>query len=164
MQLYRISHYRCDEFDSYEYVLFPDDWSDEKIKKAIDDAELEALSAAKAYSEFPIPPELEPFMSYGYYTAAQPNYKNFPDKTVAEVNKLHSEAGKLHEEWMKERNKIRRSFVKLLEEMGATSINDESVPEVTVNWGHRHGMSILYGTDSVPYKTIEQRLEFEDDD
>jgi hypothetical protein len=136
VRLVRISHNRCGEHDSTEYLFSPEGWTEEQVNQAVDEVAIDVIEDAKALKQPP---------GGVRYPPVQPNYRDFPDKTVAEIQRIHEEDRKRYNEWAAENKQLSRSFSERLVERGFTTIYEGSDLKVDVEWGHNHGLSLPYG-------------------
>lgn len=147
MQLVRISHSRCQEWDGTSFVLAPDNWSEDTINQKLDaamNAYFEVLDALRQDQNG------KPYPNLGFI-----DYKGNPDKTVREVQDEHKQKQDANKAWETEHNKRNSGFDSFLTDQGFTSIYSET-SEVLVfeaDWGHHHGTPIKYDTISNPHVT-----------
>jgi len=145
MKVVRINHDRCNEWDVTTYALAPDEWSNgevmSRVGKAQDEYQQTVNELAKVMKETP-PGMQRPFSS--------PQYKNYPDKTVREVDELHAEQVERYKAYEAEKRKGYRSFSSYLEDQGFTRLdNYEDAVVVEVYWGHQHGTKLDYRDDAL---------------
>lgn len=137
VRLVRVSHARCGEYDGTEYLLAPTAWSNDKIADLIRQIRQEMIEDAKQVSQSPLKPS-----PYG------PSYKDHPDKTVAEVQRMHDSQKAAYDLWVKENGNLGRSFQERAKEIGFFSLSDRDsdldIFPVDINWDHNHGLSLNY--------------------
>lgn len=135
MKLVKITHDRCAEYDGTEYVLAPEDWDAAKIKETVDKVCNQIIIDAKLIKN---PPTGAP--------SFHPEYKEYPDKTVREVEELHAQEKAKYDAWKKENSKLTRSFVDRLRDAGFVGLWEDSsgALKVTAHWGHNHGLDLGY--------------------
>jgi len=135
-RLVRIANNRCQEFDHYTFVLAPIDWTAEEIQDKVDVAEkayLTEVENARKLAEEKAPP-----------TAYSPPYKQYPNKTVAEIDKIWEEQKQKRREYDVRASKTRRSFSNFLTDQGFKSVyGDVGIVTAEAYWGHRHGWGFL---------------------
>jgi hypothetical protein len=153
MKLACIEHYRCDEPAAHTYVWVEPEWSEEQFEEAVERAEKAYNEALKAYKEQqgedPYPRGAWP----------EPDYKDFPDMTVAEVQKIHEEKRAEREKWKATKTRALRPFSRFLEDEGLVNFYSvDAEYETTVWWGHRHGERLDY-EDTDPNKSDPREIE-----
>jgi hypothetical protein len=160
LRLIRIDHSRCGEPVAHTFILAPADWDAKTIDQGIQ-------NAYKAYWDaIQIAQNKEKEPPTGNPTVAK--YKEYPDKTVAEVEAIFAEQFATHSAWQKDQWKARQEFQTFLKGEGFTLLWDDEakIPRFDVNWGHRHGISINYSATDVdtmplPIQVIDP--DFEED-
>lgn len=155
LKIARIDHDRCYELSAVTYVWVPEDWTNDNLKAVV-------KAAQKAYLEFleSWKDENPPNNATSY---SQPRYKDFPDKTVAEVDAIHKAEREEYKAWSEKRTQAKKSFGWYLEQEGCRQFWGY-VPEMhaTVDWGHRHGTPIDY--DETEDRDFPAPLVLEDDE
>jgi hypothetical protein len=140
MKLAQVDHERCGEIRATTYVWVSDHMDREVFAAYVKTATNLYLTYEGAFkiAPRPVPP--------GY----EPNYKQYPNMTVAEVQALHQVEVIAYKEWAAKQEDTRKTFAELLVEVGEghirhfTDIPTDSL-STTVNWGHRHGTTVRYG-------------------
>jgi len=133
MRLVRILHDRCNEWDGTEHVLAPDDWDMDKVYDLVDEAVKECIVAAKE--------EIKELPHVPY----RPDYSQFPDKTVREINAEHAVKVEAAKKAKTERDELTKTFRQRLLNKGFKSLDaDPDSVEVTAYWGHGHGLNFRY--------------------
>lgn len=144
MKLARIQHNRCQEWDGNTHVLIPDDWDGNKFREVVSECVYKLIAATKKTKEVR---ETSP-SRWTPYGQSIP-YKEFPDKTVKEVDAWWAEQKELHEKWQSEVAPIKMHFSDLLKEKGVLSLwESEEILTAEANWGHNHGLSLEYKFDT----------------
>lgn len=158
MKLAKINHVRCDDrWRAETYVWVTDDMTEERLEElcqAAIKAYWEAEDAAKA--------EAPPYRGYS------PNYKEFPDKTVAEVDVFWAAEHRKYEEWKHKRDKARKPFAEFLFDVGEGAIQKfwslpDSVIKAEARWGHRHGQHAEYSEVNPAKKDFNYPKKSKDD-
>lgn len=147
MQLVRIRHERCNEYDGVEtLVLAPSEWSEDEINSHIfkaQDAYLEDVQRLMQIEKEEAPAHYWNFQQFIEKADLRPNM------TLVEARKLFEEyqaKSKAFKEKLNARHK--RFDVYLTAEGFVTIWSDEAEQHITtadVNWGHRHGWPLQYG-------------------
>lgn len=163
MQLVRITHYRCGDYDCVTFVQAPADWDEDRINAEIGRAQTAYLAEFdKARVSLVEAGPSNP----GY----QPNFKAHPEKTVAEVQAEHETAKAIYDAWQADQYKTTRAFEDFLSDRGFARLWSEDVgtAEAECDWGHRHGHRLNYtatDTDSMPSPAkLAGVAEMDDDD
>jgi hypothetical protein len=149
MKLVRVEHIRCQEHSGRTFVLCPEAWSEDEVEEKLQMAREEYLKALKDWEEL----GGKAPNNATAYTA--PPYRDYPDKTVAEIDALWKLEQEKYAEWNGRRNNWRKRFGVFLTEQGFTQLDDDEseCQEYSIDWDHRHGTRIEYSeteTDSFP--------------
>lgn len=151
MQLIRVTHRRCGDFDGNTFVLAPDEWSRTQAREAIYKAQAAYLDAIETAAKGNVPPNA--WRPYG-----KPEYEKHPDKTVTEVKADWDALAAEYKAWEEKQRKTRKHFENYLKDEGFTLLWDEDAAhQFEVDWGHRHGQGLAYGddkTDSMPLPVV----------
>ena len=144
MKLARISHYRCDSYESTSYVSIPEDMTvdtlDEFIQLAVGkalDAEIQAKAVGPAY------PDQTTLL------------KTLPkETTIAQLEVEFEKRKKVYAEWEVKKKKSRKSFNDWLKEVSEgkiISLHEHDCGDFAVDcsWGHNHGLSPDYSEDGL---------------
>ena len=144
MKLARIEHTRCQEWDGNTHVLIPDDWDGDKFRGVVNKCVTKMIEAAKKAKDTS---ETSP-SRWTPWGVSIP-YKEFPDKTVKEVNAWWADQKRIHEEWLAEIEPIKVKFSDLLKEEGIKQLWEaEEILTADAYWGHHHGISLEYKFDT----------------
>ena len=138
MKLVRVDHIRCGERSASDWAWCPNEWSEEEVAakaNAAQDAYLDAL--AKIVEESPVPrrPSFHPSLR-----------DEDPSLTIGEVLERRAKEQAVFDEWQRERDRAKRSFMHFLEQQGFKHLWGGAATAVEVDWGHRHGQRLSYGT------------------
>jgi len=143
MKVARITHIRCNEHDAGTYVWIPDEWTKEELELAAEKAQQDYLNALKDWENTQ---EIK-------YPGYSPNYKDFPDKTVREIEaefKIKSEKYKLYSDKKKQAT---QSFGYYLRPYGVKMLWEHDGIDVELDWGHNHSKSFDYKEEN-PIKDL----------
>lgn len=144
MQLVRIEHNRCDEYDCETFGWVPNDWTEEQFEEAVERAEKAYLEAYYEWKRIKdkAPENLYPHNRLEFYN-------NHPNLTVKRAKEMFEEVGAKRKAWEQEYNKGRRTFMDFLSKEGVTPFSEiEPVFSTDIYWGHRHGDDLEYQDDS----------------
>jgi hypothetical protein len=149
MKLVRVEHIRCRDYSGRTFVLCPETWTEDEIEDKLCLAQENYLKALKDFQELGGKAPNKATV----YTA--PPYRDYPDKTVAEIDALWKHKQEEYAEWNSLRNNWRKSFATFLTDQGFTHLDDDEAEclEHSVDWDHRHETRIDYSeteTDSFP--------------
>jgi hypothetical protein len=139
MKLIKINFIRCGEIDCSNFMFAPDDWEKKDIDEAIRGAKKEYLAAV----EQALKAKLDPPNSWKDYH--DPPYKDFPDLTVGQIDQHWEEMGEAYRKWEKNNRPLKSSFEDFLGKWGLKNLY--AIPEedeYDVDWGHRHGVKLMY--------------------
>lgn len=142
MQLVRITHRRCGDYDCANFALAPDDWSQDRIDSEVTAAQKAYLvEFDKANIKEAAPP----------YPGHRPLYEKYPDRTVAVVKAAHDELLIAYQAWQADRRKTELKFESFLTDRGFVSLWSDAAAalEAECDWGHRHGDRLAYGSEGI---------------
>jgi hypothetical protein len=133
-RLARVKHIRCQEIDGTTYFLVDADVTKSELNSWANSAVnafLDAERAAKAVGN-------------GRFSFA-PEYHRYPEKTVAEVTAEHESARAKWELDETIRKESRKTFSQRVCELSQGRVkphwaDDDDVMEISVSWGHNHGL------------------------
>lgn len=163
MRILRVYHTRCNELeDTSSFVVVPEGKTtkeaDEDVYKA-QNAYIAALEALRTSKPKPTIPN--------YYN----NYDYLPETmTLKEVRALKEADKKAEAEYAKLERAASRSFEAYLCDLGYRLLSDlgdedEGVMTSALDWGHRHGMYLQYGTlEQRPTRPLKQEADEETND
>lgn len=134
MQLVKIEHNRCGEYDGTEYILAPDEWKQDRIAETIRSVVKELIHDAKLVKESPLNPGFHPV------------FVGNPDKTVREIQTDFENRRQKYQNWVEENKHLTRSFEERLREKGFVSLWEKSadVLKISTYWDHNHGLDLNY--------------------
>jgi hypothetical protein len=148
MKLIKICHYRCSEYDGFDYFVAPDDITEEQVEK---DIERTKELMKKEKEDFIAMEGKRPNLLY-LNQGAMPN-EDFPENmTIKEAKEKIRENAKKLDEWSKKEDAAKTSFASHFLELktGYRSLHEldpTEIIEMTADWGHNHGEIIKYGTE-----------------
>ena len=137
MKLARIDHERCREWAHTDYVLIPDDMTVEELDKL----------AKKAFDLYWDSEEAFKKASPVKHPGFIPDFRKYPDKTVREIQEEHDKLVAVFNEYDRKAVNARKPYVAHLydaSEGKIKPIHETDGPLTVVNWGHRHGETILF--------------------
>jgi len=140
MKLIKIEHSRCADYDGASYLWAPDGFLEPEIEKDI-------INAQREYEKdtaIAIANKKGPVLIYQPYS--QIPYRNYPDKTVKEVNEIWEQEKIKFDEWQEKIKPAAQSFEDYLIKKGYVGFYDYDIESYGADWGHQHGKPLKYGT------------------
>jgi hypothetical protein len=134
LHLVRINHIHCGEEQGFTLIWAPAEMSEAQVKFAVRRAQEAYFQMARKFRAQPPPNDYH----YGYVP-----YRDYPQMTVAEIDRLWEEKKAVYEAWRNELLKAERPFLDYLEEEGLLGFwRHDPALVVKANWGHHHGESV----------------------
>jgi hypothetical protein len=136
-KIFKITHYRCGDYDNTTNILGPEDTTVEQFESDIIAAQKDYLEAIDDFDKN--------YKDIGY---PKNSINEFPDNlTIAECKKLNKESEEKRKEMQILKGKATGSFENYLCKRGYFYVWDEKLEaiEMELDWGHKHGAQLKYG-------------------
>jgi hypothetical protein len=137
MKLGMVTHWKCGEPKGRTLVWVPEAMTPEEFGAGVRRAQAAYLAFVLEFKDSP-PPN-----NYGGY--GRPEYSEYPEKTVAEVDRIWEAKKKEWEAWNAERQKGYHTFGDYLQTEGMKPVWEVEKGYAyhrELDWGHRHGWPI----------------------
>jgi hypothetical protein len=147
----KVKHYRCSEYSATTWATCPADWDEELAQRNAKEAQKDYLAGLKLLADTQSDPP--PLANNDRYHFPAAKYKGW---NVDEALVDWEQKKEALKEWEAARTKAGQRFEQVLLNHGfgsLWSLDEDSVltSEVIfaeIDWGHRHGMRLIYGSEA----------------